>query len=219
VHLLAGTPRPRALPKYLIGMRNYRVPATFIRLIMKSKQVPAIVFSILFFAVAVVLPTASGATRSSLIAHPSFDGEKYRLGWQGILFQGNQNTCGPATIVNLLRLYYDKPKAQLEPLLQNLDYAEKGINLETFEALAREQGILGDWLKTKNLKAIDELPKPAVVHLNIGTGHYAIVQSSWDGYVFVLDSLRGRTLYPTASFLKIWSGRAFVLTNLPRGNI
>ncbi len=160
-----------------------------------------------------LIPLAIGVIASESDRHSTWDGEKYNLGWEGVAWQRDYRSCGPAVITTLLQRYYRKNINYYEVVSQT-KVGDKGISLAQLEGLANHFGIVGAWSKVEDKSKLSDLRMPLVAHLEKPESHFVIVENSYDGFVLVSDPARGRILYPASTFEALWSGRVFVLDNL-----
>jgi ABC-type bacteriocin/lantibiotic exporter with double-glycine peptidase domain len=165
----------------------------------------------------VIGPFTWGLLQSKLERHPTWDGQQYVLGWEGVAWQRDYRSCGPAVVTTLLQVFYNKDLSYYDVLNQT-QLGPEGISLAQFQRLAGHFGIQGSWFKTEKKTELDRLPMPLVAHLDHPVPHYVVVESSYDGFVLVADPAKGRILYPKQVFDGLWSGRIFKLENLKAMN-
>jgi uncharacterized protein len=154
-----------------------------------------------------LLPTVATVTRPVHLQEQRFDGLRYRLGWEGVVAQQRENTCGLAVIANLLR--WAGRDVTERALLEDIELDPRGLNLEGFARLATVHGLRGAWFRV-DASSLEGLSAPFVAQLRLEQGHFVIVQRVYNGYVYVADPLRGNNLYPLERFRSVWTGRVFV---------
>jgi ABC-type bacteriocin/lantibiotic exporter with double-glycine peptidase domain len=161
----------------------------------------------------VAAPFGIGLYRSHSERIPAWDGEKYALGWQGVAWQRDYRSCGPAVITTLLQRFYHRDISYYD-VLKETQLGKEGISLAQFGGVASHFGIQGEWFKAESKDKLNTFQMPVVAHLEHPVPHYVVVENSYDDFVLVSDPAKGRILYRKQTFDQLWSGRVFILNNL-----
>ena len=165
----------------------------------------------------------AGAALLALVLVPSAVGIAASAAWNATVLpvpglemnlQTQQASCGPALLA-ALSTWRGRPLSE-EQVLALASMGEDGISLAEFARLAALHDLNGAWYRVEK-RRLDDLPLPYVAHLATQEGgHYVAVVAEGSGTVVVLDPARGAVVGPTATLLRSFSGRVFLLERVLR---
>jgi hypothetical protein len=170
------------------------------------------VLALLLWLAALFAPTFA-AIRGTPPALPErFSGlERIELGWNDIKRQEKDNTCGLA-VLSLLLAWAGVDISEAA-LAKQVTLTPQGISLFDWQELAKKHGIQGTWFRVAS-QSLSEMPLPLVAQIKDQNGHFVLVQRVYNGYVLLSDPNVGLVLYSLPEFLRVWTGRSFVLKGI-----
>jgi hypothetical protein len=177
-----------------------------------SARVLLFVLALLLWGAALFLPTFA-AIRGTPAALPQrFSNlERLALGWNGIKRQTKDNTCGLAVLSLLLE--WSGIEISEAALAKQVKLSPQGISLFDWQELAKKHGVVGTWFRVA-AASLEQMPLPLVAQIKDPTGHFVLVQRIYNNYVLLADPNAGLVLYSLPEFLRVWTGRSFVLKGL-----
>lgn len=161
----------------------------------------------------IALPFTQEIQASQSEVKTYWDGQKYNLGWSGVVRQLNPQSCGIAVLTMILKNYYNKNVSH-DQILGYASLGADGLTLNEFSNLASRFGVVGEWQRI-NLNDLSQLPLPAVLHLTSQGGHYVIMETNFQGFSMILDPANGKSLMPHSLLRKKMSGFIYYFSNLP----
>ncbi len=193
--------------KHMTTLWNVLFRATRVRVVL-TRVFPVLLVSFLWFA-ALFVPTIA-AIRGTPVALPQrFSNlERLELGWNGVKRQEKDNTCGLA-VLSLLLEWAGVPVSEAK-LAKQTTVSAQGMSLFAWQELAKKYGVQGTWYRAAP-QALEDLPMPLVAQIKDPTGHFVLVQRVYNDHVLLADPNAGLVLYSVTEFLRVWTGRSFVL--------
>jgi predicted double-glycine peptidase len=127
-----------------------------------------------------------------------------------VVRQSRAASCGPALIATLAS--WRGSTLSEATVIAQADLGTNGISLAEFARLASLHHLEGAWYHVASSR-LRGLATPFVAHLEEdGGGHYVAVVALAADTVVVADPATGVLVGPSATLLRHYSGRAFVLT-------
>ena len=173
-----------------------------------ARGLPFVLALLLWFG-ALFVPTFA-AIRGTPPALPErFSGlNRIALGWNDIKRQEKDNTCGLA-VLSLLLAWAGVDVSEAA-LAKQVKLTPLGISLFDWQELAKKYGVKGTWFRVAP-QSLAEMPLPLVAQIKDPNGHFVLVQRIYNDYVLLSDPNAGLVLYTLPEFLRVWTGRSFVL--------
>ncbi len=140
----------------------------------------------------------------------------YAERWGGIVLQERDYSCGPASVLTVLKYHYNDPSHTEKELLRRFmaHTSKEDITVAIRDGLSLSQ--LGDTVehfgyKTETrMMTLDELKEvvsfvPVIVYLEIGNKkHFAVVRGMNNTQVWLADPARGNVYHSVSQFLAEW---------------
>ncbi len=170
------------------------------------------VFGLLLWLATLLAPTLAAIRGTPLALPQRFSNvQRLALGWNEIKRQEKDNTCGLAVLSLLLE--WAGVTISESKLATQVKLTPQGISLFDWQELAKKYGIQGTWFRVAP-QSLEAMPMPLVAQIKDPIGHFVLVQRVYNGYVLLSDPNAGLVLYTLPEFLRVWTGRSFVMKGL-----
>lgn len=155
-----------------------------------------------------------GPGAHGVAASAAWNAQPHPLDSLFVVRQTSANSCGPAALATL-STWLGEPRSEAE-LVALTALGPAGISLSEFARLAHHIGLAGTWYRV-TASQLNLVPTPFVAHLESSSeqGHLVAVADVSYGYVAVADPAEGARALALSSFADRFSGRVFVLDQLP----
>ncbi len=172
------------------------------------RGLPFMLVLLVWFA-ALLMPTIQAIRGTPLALPQRFSSlDRIALGWNDIKRQEKDNTCGLAVLS--LMLAWAGVEISESKLALEVKLTKQGISLFDWQELAAKYGLQGTWFRVAP-QSLGDMPLPLVAQIKDPNGHFVLVQSVYNGFVLLSDPNAGLVLYSVSEFLRVWTGRSFVL--------
>jgi hypothetical protein len=176
-----------------------------------ARALPFVLALLVWFA-ALFMPTIQAIRQTPPALPQRFSGvERLALGWNGVTRQEKDNTCGLAVLS--LMLAWAGVEISEGKLATQVKLTKQGISLFDWQELAKKHGLQGTWFRVAP-QSLADMPMPLVAQIKDPTGHFVLVQRVYNGFVLLADPNAGLVLYSLPEFLRVWTGRSFVLKGI-----